>query len=414
MGSWFKPKPTPPQPPALCTFAVAVVNKATGQMIDQADVILSLGPSGVTNQDGYLAFTVKQHTPFSYSVSAVGFEDFYSGNDPSQWINLGGNEQVNVELTPIVPPKPVPVPRAPLVFPKCGSCPSPDSFDKMLPWTPPQSRDYLRGNFWGIPIAGLPWVPGITSSKHPERFLSYLFPLYPEQARGQWLDEVLVRGYTHVCFSWPNARAQAGQSIAQFVNDCAWANDRKLYVHVKLGAKGLDPQDQTLAQWRANLDPLMDALNGIAGEYSFWEYDAFNVDGQQALDIHTYFGQRAHAQGASFWCHFYPEHPHFDPLGDEHWWTTLGRDVDGLDYQGDPAWDIGQLQSRMVDILRLFAQTGHKLRAFEPGTPTLMFDGDHPNEDEADAIGYLACCTKGASYVWGAGAGLRLPDGNPV
>ena len=28
---------------------------------------------------------------------------------------------------------------------------------------------------------------------------------------------------------------------------------------------------------------LMDALAGVADEYSFWEYDAFNVDGQQAM-----------------------------------------------------------------------------------------------------------------------------------
>ena len=104
MGSWFKPKPTPPQPPALCTFAVAVVNKATGQMIDQADVILSLGPSGVTNQDGYLAFTVPRYTAFSYSVSHAGYVDYSSGNDPSQWMNLTGNTQVNVELTPLAPP----------------------------------------------------------------------------------------------------------------------------------------------------------------------------------------------------------------------------------------------------------------------------------------------------------------------
>ena len=79
------------------------------------------------------------------------------------------------------PPRPIPVPRSPLVFPTCGSCPAPDSFDKTLPWAPPVSRDYLRGNFWGIPVyvggVPLPFVPGITSSKHPERFLSYLFGL---------------------------------------------------------------------------------------------------------------------------------------------------------------------------------------------------------------------------------------------
>jgi hypothetical protein len=418
MGSWFHPKPTSPAPPAMATFAVAVVNKTTGQMVADANVILSLGPSGYTNQDGYLAFVVKQHTPFSYSVSATGFEDFYSGNDPSQWINLSGNLQVNVEMTPLIPPKPQPIQRSPLVFPKCGSCPSPDSYDKVLPWTPPQTRNYLRANCWGIPVyvngVPLPLVPGITSSKHPERFLSYLFPLYPTAYQEQWFYENQIRAYTHGYFSWPNARTQAGQAISQFVADCKRLKAALPYLHVKLGAKGMDPQDQTLAQWRTNLDPLMDALTGIADEYSFWEYDAFNLDGQAAVDIHHYFGQRAHAQGASFWCHFNAGKGFWGMGSEQAWYQELKGDVDGLDLQTDPASDIGDTQARIVDHLRDVAPSGLKVRAFEPGTPTLMFDGDHPNEDEADAFGYLVCCTKGAMPVWGTGAGLRMPDGSAM
>lgn len=315
---------------------------------------------------------------------------------------------------PPVPVRPAPITRAPLVFPVCGSCPEPDSYDQMLPWTPPQARDYLRANSWGIPIPGLPFLPGIGSREHPERFLSYLFPLYPTPCQEQWFVENHRRGYTHVVFSWPNARVQAGQNIAQFKADCQRAKAAGFSVHAKVGSKDMDPRDQTLEQWQLALEPLMDLCAGTVDEYSFWEYDAFNVDGQTAIDIHKYFGAKAHAQGASFWCHFLPEHAFWCPQGDEFWWRALGADVDGLDYQAKSEWDIGELQARSVDILNLFARTGHKLRQFEPGTPSLMFAGDHPTEDEADAIGYLACCTKANSQVWGYGNGARKPDGQPL
>ena len=149
-------------------------------------------------------------------------------------------------------------------------------------------------------------------------------------------------------------------------------------------------------------------------EYAPWEYDSGNLDGQVAIDIHKWLGQQAHEQGASFWCHFYPEHCFWDSRGDLYWWQALGTDVDGLDYQGDPAWDIGDLQARSVDVLRVMAQTDHKMRQFEPGTPTLMFDGDHPGEDEGDAFGYLSVCAKGEMPVWGFGAGARLRNGRAI
>lgn len=314
--------------------------------------------------------------------------------------------------------RPAPQPRSPLVLPRCTSCPSPFSYDqdlsKMWPSGVPQDRDYLRANCWGIPIPGLPWVPGITSSKHPERFLSYIFASYPRWAQDEWLLQNQLRGYRTGVHSWPNARVQAGQTLAQFAADCSRIKSALGYVHVKLWSKDFDPHNMTLAEWQAFALPIFAALDGIADEYSPWEYDSFNTAGQIALDVHKWLGQQAHAQGASFWCHFYPHVPFWDDRGDAFWWNALGRNVDGLDYQGDPSWDIGDLQARSVDILNLFATTGHKLRQFEPGTPTLMFDGDHPTEDEADAFGYLSTCTMARSKPWGFGAGARLLDGSVI
>lgn len=307
--------------------------------------------------------------------------------------------------------------RAPLVLPTCGSCPSPFSYDQDLTkiWAngqPPRSRDYLRANSWGIPIPGLPLVPGITSSKHPERFLSYIFPSYPTWAQEQWFTANQQRGYTHVVFSWPNARAQAGQSLAQFRADCQRAKSRGFYVQVKLWSKDFDAHDLSFASWRAFAQPIFDALAGVVDEYAPWEYDSGNVSTDDAVSIHKWCGQQAHAQGASFWCHFFPGHGFWwEGHSEAEWFAALGGDVDGLDLQTDPASDIGDTQARTVDHLRNTAPSGHKVRLFEPGTPTRMFDGDHPNEDEADAFGFLTVCTVGAAPVWGFGAGGRQRNG---
>lgn len=305
-----------------------------------------------------------------------------------------------------------PRPRAPLVLPTCGSCPTPTSYDKTLPWTPPKARDYLRANCWGIPIPGLPFVPG-GSSKHPERFLSYFFPLYPVACQEQWFAGNTARGYTHVVFSWPDARVRAGQSLAQFRADCQRAKAAGFYVHVKIWSKDFDPLNMPFAQWQAFAQPIFDGLAGAVDEYSPWEYDSGNLSTDDAVEIHKWCGQQAHAQGASFWCHFFAGHGFWwDGHSETDWWDALGSDDDGLDLQTDPSYDIGQCQARTVDHLR--DTPNHKLRLFEPGTPTLMFDGDHPTEDEADAFGYLTVCTRGAAPVWGFGAGARNLDGTAL
>ncbi len=260
----------------------------------------------------------------------------------------------------------------------------------------------------------LPFIPGITSSEHPERFLSYLFPLYPRVFQEQWFRENAARRYTHVAFTWGNARVQAGQSLGQFRADCQRAKDAGFYVNIGLWSKDFDPHDMSLSQWIAYVDPIFDALAGVVDEYQPWEYDAGNLSDQTAIDVHRYLGQRAHAQGASFWCHFYPGHGFWwEGHTESAWYAALGADCDGLDLQTDPAMDIGDTQARIVDHLRNVPQT-HKVRLFEPGTPTLMFTRDHPNEDEGDAWGYLVCCTKGQGKVWGSGAGLRDKDGSPL
>lgn len=97
MGSWHRPKPKPPAPQPRATFAVVV--RSEDHAIPNALVILSLGVSGSTNQDGYLAFEVPTGD-LSYSVHAGGYDDLFS-----HVVHLTGNLEVPVELIRLVPPE---------------------------------------------------------------------------------------------------------------------------------------------------------------------------------------------------------------------------------------------------------------------------------------------------------------------
>jgi hypothetical protein len=68
--------------------------------------------------------------------------------------------------------------------------------------------------------------------------------------------------------------------------------------------------------------------------------------------------------------HFSTHRTFWNPEGRYQYWTDLGSDVDGINYQGDPAWDIGEYQARIVDTLSQFGRQGnaHKLRSFEVET----------------------------------------------
>jgi hypothetical protein len=78
-------------------------------------------------------------------------------------------------------------------------------------------------------------------------------------------------------------------------------------------------------------------------------------------------------------------------------------------------WPIGDLQARIVDTLKQFAQQGqrHKMRLFERGA-IMSFTNDHPTEVEENLMGFLACCTKAPANLWGFGNGARMPDGSAI
>jgi hypothetical protein len=315
------------------------------------------------------------------------------------------------------------------------------SYDSVLPWTPPTSRDYLRGDFWAVECPGLPAVPGGPSggsSEFPERVITGLDYKYDRST--YWpamVNAHRARGYTH-WLRWSSNALYDGPefggnpSISKFVDDCGLLKRLGMaYVIVSLTSKVFDPRDPTLQQYQDRVGPLLDALLAarvVDEVIPGFEWDAFNVPGQTTIDIFKWVGQVAHAKGVSNWAHFYPHVTSWFADGDERgrfgFWADLGADVDGLDYQADSSWDVPELQSRIVDSLWTFGENGnlHKFRLCEDQA-IKQFSGDpwgsgspHPNELDGAQRGYYAACTidnvKGTdARVWGYGNGGMTPEG---
>lgn len=345
------------------------------------------------------------------------------------------------------PPSPVIVPRGPLPpFP-------PGSYRVELPWTPPHVRDFLRGDAWGVTIPGAPWVPG-ASARHPERILSWFVDRYDRDFRRRYLEAYAGRGYTHLKRSYgdscgPRERSRIPYtvddgppgndlSLAQFVQSCLEVKRFVPYVQVVLGSKSFQPHHMTFEQWKAFVDPILDALFAVKAVDEIipgWEWSLWNTAGDVTIRVFKHVGRRCHDAGVSCWMHFPPEYTSWyadgDPRGRFGFYDDLGDDVDGLNYQtgryadDDPIverrgqlWSIRDTQDRLVDSLWQFGVAGnrHKLR-FDEDAASLMWDNDRPNEDDANLRGYLACCTVDDvkhtdAKVWGFNNGGRRPDGS--
>jgi hypothetical protein len=322
------------------------------------------------------------------------------------------------------------------------------SYDHVLPWTPPQTRDYLRGDFWAVECPGLPAVPGGPSggsSEFPQRIITGLDYKYDRTWWPSMVDRHRERGYTHWLRWSSNALYDLPQfggnpSINKFVDDCGLLKHLGMpYVIVSLTSKVFDPRDPTLQQYQDRVGPLLDALlsaKAVDELIPGFEFDAFNVPGKPTIDIFKWVGQQGHARGVSCWAHFYPEHTAWfadgDPRGRYGFWDDLGADVDGLDYQADAAWDVPELQARIVDTLSQFGAQArsllrsrampfeHKMRLCEDQA-IRQFSGypvnnPHPNELDGAQRGFYACCTidnvaHTDAKLWGYGNGGMNDDG---
>jgi hypothetical protein len=327
------------------------------------------------------------------------------------------------------PTPPKPQPRAPLVLP-------PGDYAKTLPWTPPTSRDFLRADSWGVTLPGAPWVPG-ASSRHPERILSWFIDRYSPDWQARYLDAYAARGYTHLKLSYADSCGPVdngpwsppgnAQTLEQFVQTCLRVKDVVQFAQVVIGSKYFQPHDMSAQQWADFADPIMDALIAAKAVDEFilgWEWDLWNTPGRATIEAFKHAGQKAHAADCSFWMHFSPEKTSWFADGDKRgrygFYDDIGTDVDGLNYQTVPTWDMAETQARIVDTLHQFGEQGnrHKFR-FDEDQASLMFDNDQPDEDAANARGFAALCTidnvkHTDAKVLGFGNGARMPDGTVI
>lgn len=341
------------------------------------------------------------------------------------------------------PPWP-PAPRAPL-----GPLP-PDTMN-VLPWDPPVGdRRFLRANAWSITLPGAPIIPA-GSTKQPQRILSYLLDRYPREWQEKWLDANAARGYSHIVQSVADMMANpvspnpaqippgGGMSLQQVIDFFGRLSERG-WVLAFFGSKYFQPSNMSTQQWIDWIMPLLEpilAAGVIEEAVPGWEWDLWNLPGEVSLSVHKAVGKRMHAAGKLCFHHFSTHYTSWfadgDPDGRFGYWYRknkpgypdgLNEDVDGILYQSDAAWSHKERQDRIVDTLWQYGleprkadgQPMHILRSYEPGAPTMQFDGDHPTEDESDLIGFLDCCTYDNvkhtdAKVWGYGDGGRRPPG---
>ncbi len=334
-------------------------------------------------------------------------------------------------LPAVVDPIPPTASRGPL-----APFPPPVTYRTELPWDPPHERDFLRADSWGVVIPDAPVVPG-SSTKHPERILSWFVDRYEADFRKRYLQTYASYGYTHLKLSYadscgpvdngPNSPPGNGHSLEQFIETCLEVKRYLPYVQVVIGSKYFQPRNMTAAQWASFADPIMDALhqaNAVDEWILGWEWDLWNTPGEPTISAFKHAGQKAHAAGRSFWMHYSPHVTSWfkdgDPRGRFGFYDDIAPDVDGLNYQTFPTWTVEDMQARIVDSLWQFGKRGNDVKfRLDEDQAALMFDQDKPDSEDANVRGYLACCTIDNvrwtdAKVWGFGNGARRVDGSPL
>lgn len=409
----------------------------------------------------------------SGTVRATNPANFYSGPPlEKEWIGdcsivadgyapwtTGANPQIRlkdttVELVATLQPsfKRAPVPvieRGPML-----PFPEPVNYYTTLPWTPPQDRNYLRGDYWGVEMPGAPQVPGV--GRKYERIFSWFLDRYPMDFQKEYLTKYGGYGYTHFLLSYadstgptnnPGKTPGNGHTLDQFLESCALVKRYVKYLHVRFGSKDFQPAGMSPQQWADFVDPVFEALVAakLVDEVSLgWELNLWNTPGQPLIDSLRHLGQQAHAHGLTSWQHYSPHYVCWfadgDPRGRFGWYDDLANDVDGINYQTmGPHWSPQMLQARMVDTLYQFGQRGNDyLFRMEEDLAFWMWDTDTVQVQVDDAVdaagnpilstvsvtpedanvrGYVACCTiddvkHTDAKVWGYGNGARMPDGS--
>lgn len=415
---WPKPKPPAPQ---MFTAAMTVRDEHGGALLVHGTLAFDLTTHTGAQVDQRLNFILpvqRRNTTATLTVCADGYKDHVERV-------VVRNEMDEVHMVPV---RQEAITLAPLERPVCHSCNGPYSYNQDLlavfPDGIPNHPYFMNANFYGVPVPGLPFVPG-ASSENPEWCLTPFLFKYPVEFWQSIFDEHLKRGHNRFPLWWPSARDEGGMSEDDFAKMCKKVQQAGIPTQIGLNSSNFDPQDMTLDEWKARLQPLYDALGAInaADEYRVWEWDEHNNPVLSA-DILKWMGQQAHAQQSpllgtrcGFFYHGSPGNVWWGDTNRDDWWRELGEDVDGVDYQCDPTWDIGEMQSRAVDTLSHFDAAGnvHLFRAAETTAMREFYNRPPITEEESCAIGFMLLCTVcGNAKIMGVGDGGRGMDGRPL
>jgi hypothetical protein len=342
----------------------------------------------------------------------------------------------------------------------------PINYRTVMPWTPPVAdRDYMRGDAWGVVMENAPIVGG-TSTRHPERILSWFLDRYTLDFQKAYLEKYASFQYTHLKLSLAdscgkidngvNSPPGNAQTLDQFIETCALVKRYVPYTQVMLGSKyfadfegrlGNCPNHMSAQQWADWADPILDRLIAakVLDECILgWEWNLWNNPGEDSIEAFKHAGAKCHAAGVSFWQHFGPHYTSWQADGDDRgrfgWYDDIAGYVDGLNYQTMGAhWSPKMLQDRMVDTLWLFGQRGNDFKfRLDEDFATFMWDNDVVSvqvDDQVDDAGnpvltsvsvtpedanlrdYIGCCTiddvkHTDAKVWGYMNGGRRPDGS--
>jgi len=326
-------------------------------------------------------------------------------------------------------PRPAPSPRGPLPPLDRDDPPHPPEYPNPLRcwhtlWqVPPPRTDtrWMRGNFFGMRIPGLPPVRG--GAADPSRVFWPFFDRYDAAGQDAIIAGTHARGYVDVKLSWPDSRDGNGQSIDQYVATSVRLQQAGLRVTHMLLSKDFDGRNPDPAKLNAVLDALLAA--GAADKVCcFWEGNLF-IDPQPVIQrIIDHVTARTVPAGVLTYVHFSPGVIAWQKDGQstaDFWKQQVGK-LTGLLHQVDPAQTAAQMQARLNDGLVRFgggfgfpadSGFGHPfdLVSDEVGA-SRMFVG--ASEDDGDKWGYEALCTPGPVPVMGFGNGARHPDGGVI
>lgn len=463
-----RPRPAPQQgdPDDVAYSLDITVVDTLGKPVSGAEVSLINNNNGVPSSrysdgSGFTNHAMLGRTDDLVTIQSNGYKIVAAtGQTPigPQYFYLPAGDRVTLQLSldsfkKGFRPTP-PLARSPL--PPFGE---PINYRTVLPWEPPvNTRDFMRGDAWGVEMPGAPQIPG-TGSRY-ERIFSWFIDRYPLDFQKQYLEKYAGYQYTHFklsladsCGKVDNGSASppgAGRTLDQFIETCRLVKQYVPWCQIMLGSKYFQDFEGRLApcpnymsgqQWADWSGPILETLIAakvIDEVIPGWEWNLWNNPGKDSIDAYKFIGTVAHQAGLSCWQHFAPHYTSWQANDDDRgrfgWYDDLAGYVDGLNYQTQgPVWSHKDLQDRMVDTLWLFGDRGNDFKMrMDEDYAFFMWDGDtwtgvqddNPGHivtvsttpDDANQRCFIGCCTiddvkHTDAKIWGYMNGARRPDG---